>query len=296
MEKILITGASGLLGYWLTKVLYGKYKVIPTYLANKPYEKEFKNSIPMDITNSESVRKILEEVKPDIIIHVAALTDVDLCEKDKQLAYNINVNGTRNLVRASKDVKLFVYISTDYVFDGDRGNYKEDDIPNPINYYGLSKLLGEEIVKTLENYIIIRTSGLYGYSPTGKKNFGIIALEKLLNNENVFAFTDQILSPTYVEHLAIAIEKLLETNLSEEIIHLCGDAISRYEFAKRLARFLGKEDLVIPTSLSSANFIARRPRNSSLNREKQKTYKLYEFSLDESLKRFVEVYYAYQKL
>ncbi|MEM5830511.1 MAG: SDR family oxidoreductase [Candidatus Aenigmatarchaeota archaeon] len=298
MEKILITGSTGLLGYWISKIfIESNFNV---YLVYNTHEPKFKDAekIALDITNFEKVKETLKKVKPDVIIHSAALTDVDLCEKEKELAYNVNVNGTRNFIKSLYTLNLsskFIYISTDYVFDGQKGNYREYDIPNPINYYGLTKLLGEEVTKTYNNYIIIRTSALFGFSPSGKENFGLIALKKLINNEKVKAFVDQIVSPTYVEFLADAIFKLIKLEISNDILHIAGEAMSRYDFALKLAKILNKENLIEKSFLNEANFIAKRPKNSSLNVEKQKNYKLYTYTIEECIEKFIKTYYAYQK-
>ena len=191
------------------------------------------------------------------------------------------------------DVYL-VYISTDYVFDGERGFYSEDDVPNPVNYYGLTKLLGEVAVSSSlpDNSLIVRVSGLYGYSPTGKRNFGITALEKMLKNEEVKAFTDQYLSPTYVPFLAEKLLRLVERGSEiNGVVHVAGERVSRYEFALLLARILGRDqELVKPTSMEELRLPARRPRDSSLDTSRAQALGLGLPSHEECIRHFIDLY------
>jgi dTDP-4-dehydrorhamnose reductase len=169
--------------------------------------------------------------------------------------------------------------------------YRESDVPAPLNYYGLSKLLGEVAVTAiLSNSVIVRVSGLYGYSPTGKKNFGIVAFEKLSRGEPVEAFVDQWLSPTYVKFLAEKLIKLVEARITG-VIHIAGERLSRYEFASILAEILGaSKDLVKPKRLADAKFVAPRPRDSSLDTSKARELGLALPSARECLKDMVETY------
>jgi len=290
--KVLVTGGTGLLGYWLVDAFLSKgFEVYATFNEKNPPGLEAR-WVRMNLEDPGSIAGVAREVKPDILIHSAAYTDVDGCELNKAKAYRVNYLGTELLVKAFRDLEYFVYISTDYVFDGERGLYKEEDLPAPVNYYGLSKLLGETAVRAVlsERSIIVRVSGLYGYSPTGKKNFGIIALEKLLRREPVEAFVDQWLSPTYIRFLAGALVKLTELKPTG-ILHLAGERLSRYEFAVSLASVLGvEEELVKPRPLDSIKFPARRPRDSSLDVSKARDLGLTLPPVLDSLKDMVSIY------
>jgi dTDP-4-dehydrorhamnose reductase len=289
--RVLVTGGTGLLGYWVARTFMERgFSVYATYHEKIPPKLEV-NWVKLDLEDLESITKIVEEVKPSIIIHTAAYTDVDGCEINKEKAYKVNYLATAALAKVSKDVDLFVYISTDYVFDGSKGMYKEGDVPLPVNYYGLSKLLGEVAVSTiLSNSVIVRVSGLYGYSPTGKKNFGVVAFEKLSRGEPVEAFTDQRLSPTYVKFLAEKLVKLVDARITG-VIHIAGERLSRYEFATILAEILGADkDLVKPKRLGEAKLVAPRPRDSSLDTSKAKELGLALPSTRECLKDMVETY------
>jgi dTDP-4-dehydrorhamnose reductase len=295
--KVLVTGGTGLLGYWLVEAFLSKgFEVYATFNEKNPPGLEAR-WVRMNLEDPGSIAGVAREVKPDILIHSAAYTDVDGCELNKAKAYRVNYLGTELLVKAFRDLEYFVYISTDYVFDGERGLYKEEDPPAPVNYYGLSKLLGETAVRAVLSgrSIVVRISGLYGYSPTGKKNFGIIALEKLLRREAVEAFVDQWLSPTYIRFLAGALVKLTELKPTG-VLHLAGERLSRYEFAVSLASVLGvEEELVKPRPLDSIKFPARRPRDSSLDVSKARELGLTLPPVLDSLKDMVSIYKKFRE-
>jgi dTDP-4-dehydrorhamnose reductase len=290
--KVLVTGGAGLLGYWVVNTLKSRgFEVYATHHEKKPPQTNVR-WVRLDLEDLEGIGNIIKEVKPDVIIHSAAYTDVDGCEVNKEKAFRVNYLGTEALAKVSSDVELFIYVSTDYVFDGEKGLYNEDDIPAPINYYGLTKLLGEVVVRNLlpRNSCIVRVSGLYGFSPTGKRNFGLLVLEKLMNREVVEAFTNQWLSPTYVKFLAEALVKLVEGRLTGTL-HIAGERLSRYEFATLLADVLGVEkSLVKPKPIETAKLIARRPKDSSLNTLKAKGLGLIIPPITECLRDMVLTY------
>jgi dTDP-4-dehydrorhamnose reductase len=289
--RILVTGGTGLLGYWVTKLFMERgFKVYATYHEKAPPDLGVE-WVRLDLEDLDSIARVVEDTKPNIVIHTAAYTDVDGCEINREKAYRVNYLATATLAKASKDTDLFIYISTDYVFDGSRGMYREGDVPAPLNYYGLSKLLGEVAVTAiLRSSAVVRVSGLYGYSPTGKKNFGVIAFEKLSRGEPVEAFVDQWLSPTYVKFLAEKLIKVVDARITG-VIHIAGERLSRYEFATILAEILGaSKDLVKPKRLAEAKLVAPRPRDSSLDTSKAKELGLTLPSTRECLKDMVETY------
>jgi dTDP-4-dehydrorhamnose reductase len=289
--RILITGGTGLLGYWVTKAFGDRgFTVYATYHEKSPPQINVK-WVKLDLENLEHIVDVVKEIKPDVIIHTAAYTDVDGCEVNKEKAYKVNYLATKALAKTSKDAELFIYISTDYVFDGLKGMYRENDVPAPINYYGLTKLLGEVAVASITpNNCIIRVSGLYGYSPTGKRNFGLIALEKLMKGEAVEAFINQWLSPTYVKFLAEKLVKVAEMKVTG-VLHIAGERLSRYEFATTLAYILDVEkSLVKPKRIEEAKLAALRPRDSSLNTVKARELGLAFPSIHECLKDMIFSY------
>ena len=291
--KVLVTGGTGLLGWWLVKIATKRsYNVIATYNRTPPVNKDNVTWINLDISNFEQVSSIIERFKPSVILHSAAYTDVDGCETNREYALSVNYHGTANIVRSSmKSGSKLVYISTDYVFDGKKGMYRESDPPNPVNYYGLSKLLGEaSIAPYIDNSAIIRVSGLYGYSPTGKRNFAVKALEKLLHGELVYAFEDQYLSPTYVPALAELVLDAVEKEVTG-VIHIAGERMSRFEQARLIAEMLNVEkSLVKPVRLSELNLPAKRPVDSSLDTKRSEALGLVHPPARDSIKDFVKQY------
>jgi len=265
--KVLVTGASGLLGSKLVEVLISKgYTVYAGYHGNSP-----KAGFPVkfDISSEEDVKRVFEHVKPDVAVHAAALTNVDECEVKRELAWNVNVVGTGNVVKFSKQYGSFlIYISTDYVFRGDRGMYSENDEVCPVNYYGYTKLKGEKEVKNmLKEYCIARASVIYGSAPaTGKTNFALWIIEKLKEGELVRVVTDQWNSPTLNTNLAEMLTEILDRRITGTY-HLAGATrISRYDLAKLVAETFNQDkNLISPTTSDKISWAAQRPRDSSLD-------------------------------
>ncbi len=261
--RIFITGGSGLLGYRLAEMAQERgYDIYSGYCHNKP---ESGNPVKFDLADADSIIKAMNDVKPDIVIHSAALTDVDRCEVDKNLAYKVNVEGTKVVAELARKLDSFmVYISTDYVFDGEKGMYKEDDETNPMNYYGYTKLLGE---KHCQDFCIARTCVIYGAKPaSGKVNFALWLIEKLERGENVRIVTDQYITPTLNTNLAKMVLELAERKIGG-IFHLAGATrVSRFDFAREIAKEFGlDESLIAPSRMDELNWIAKRPRDSSLD-------------------------------
>jgi len=268
--KLLITGASGLYGSKLAQIATNQqHQVYSAHIQNKA---TYGTPIQLDITDRAQVDAAFQKLKPDVVVHAASLTDVDKCELNRELAWKTNVEGTTNIAKAAKDCGAFlIYISTDYVFDGEKGNYNEDDLPSPINYYGYTKLKAEEQTKRLlSQYCIARTSVIYGTTPAaGKINFALWILNKLTNNEQIKVFTDQWNSPTLNISLAYMTLEIAERNLTGTY-HLAGATrISRYDFASFLAKTFNLDaSLLLPTSSKDLKFPAKRPKDSSLNTTK----------------------------
>ncbi|MCJ7443012.1 MAG: SDR family oxidoreductase, partial [Methanotrichaceae archaeon] len=161
MRELFVTGASGLLGSRMVEPAKHNYEVISLHNTRPLHS----NSLRLDITNLSEVLSLFKKLKPHMVIHTASETNVDKCETQKEQAWRINVEGTRNIAFAcSKVGAKLVYISTDYVFDGEKGLYKEEDKPNPISHYGITKLEGEnQVIQNCNDHIILRTSVIYGW-------------------------------------------------------------------------------------------------------------------------------------
>ncbi len=224
-RKILITGASGFLGNELFKMLKSKYDVYGSSRSES-------NSriFTANLAEETDLKSLQDTINPEIIIHAAGLKDIKKCEQDPELAHLTNVKLTENLCNHFKKSKI-IYISTDYVFNGKTGMFKEDDTPNPSTVYGKTKRLGEEIgiKKCPNNFKIIRTASIYS-----KTSSFINFLNKMIDNDSSFdAYYNCIFSPTSINHLISAIDKLIKNDYKNNIFHVAGRPISRYEFAKK---------------------------------------------------------------
>ena len=264
--RILITGAFGQLGHALQSVLSKKsnYELICTGRKVKKGQE----GIPLDIRNQVALKELINTTAPDILVNLAAMTNVDACELNPKLAGEINVAGLEHICDSFKG--KIIHLSTDYVFDGTSGPYKEDDPLNPISIYGKTKLASEHILleKDIEN-LVIRGNVLYDYSPHTSASFLNWVVSSLKGNQEIKVVEDQFNNPTWTRSMSDIIELSIENDL-EGIIHW-GDSvhISRFEFAKLIAKkFSLNESLIKPVSTSELNQPARRPLKSGLSTEK----------------------------
>lgn len=263
--KFLVTGSTGLVGSQVVKDLAkSEHQVYACYNASKP-----QTGIPvsLELTNTENIIKTIQNIKPDIIIHLAAMTNVDLCEKEKDLALKINAKATEILSKqAAKHGSFFVYVSTDYVFDGEKGMKRESDITNPVDYYGYSKYQGELAVQDMaSSWCIARTSTPYGIHDT-KKSFPTFVIENLQAKKEINVVTDQYTSPTYVPNLSQMLNEI-STRQILGVIHLAGATrISRYDMAAIVAEKLDLDkSLLKQSNIKDMNWTAKRPKDSSLD-------------------------------
>ena len=264
--RILITGAFGQLGNALQSVLSKKsnYELICTGKKIKKGQE----GIPLDIRNQVALKELINTTAPDILINLAAMTNVDACELNPKLAGEINVAGLEHICDSFKG--KIIHLSTDYVFDGTSGPYKEDDPLNPISIYGKTKLASEHILleKDIKN-LVIRGNVLYDYSPHTSASFLNWVVSSLKGNQEIKVVEDQFNNPTWTRSMSDIIELSIENDL-EGIIHW-GDSvhISRFEFAKLIAKkFSLNESLIKPVLTSELNQPARRPLQSGLSTEK----------------------------
>ena len=264
--KILVTGAKGMLGTDLVQMLLEKkHEVIA-------FDKE------LDITDKSTIEKIVS-IKPEAIINCAAYTNVDLAETQKEVCYKLNVSGLENLVEASNKCNaILVQFSTDYVFDGTKESYDEEDLIKPINYYGETKALGEEILKMkAKKYYIIRTSWLFGKNG---KNF-VDTIAKLASKEKTLnVVNDQTGRPTFTKDLSEGIINLLEKKPFFGIYHLTNSgSCSWFIFAKRIVSLLKLDCKVLSCTTEEFPRPAKRPRFSVLNNNKLSQLRTWEEAL-----------------
>ena len=262
--KFLVTGSAGLVGQQVVKDLSKSNQVFSCYNESKP---EYGDSVKMDLKNYEMISSVLTEIKPDVVIHLGAMTGVDICEKEKTSASEINTKATEIIAKECSKLNSFlVYVSTDYVFDGNFGMYKEDDVANPLGFYGKSKLEGEKMIQTFSSdWCIARTSTPFGLHPT-KKSFPVWVIENLKKQKQIDVLSDQFTSPTYVPNLSKMLIEISERHL-DGIFHVAGATkISRYEMARMVSDKLNlDEKLLRDVSINELKLEAPRPKDSSLN-------------------------------
>ncbi len=254
-QRIAVIGGEGQLGRELVKVLPDALPL--THTGRTGYQ--------IDIADPGSVRRVMDVIDPEIIINAAAMTNVDLCEENKDLAFRVNGEAVRFLVReARKRGATFIQISTDYIFDGEQGNYSEKATPNPINYYGISKLIGESYALSYEKTIVVRTSGVFGHA----RNFPLFVLSELRKGNSISVHKSYY-SPIHARNLALSIRELLHSDILG-IINIAGERISRYDLAVAIAKTFSLDESLLRLVSEPDFFKARRPYDSSLSVEKAK--------------------------
>jgi dTDP-4-dehydrorhamnose reductase len=266
MTRNLVVGTSGLVGSHLFELLTRNGEnVTGTY-----FNHSISSAIQLDIRQKNEVKKIIENIKPEIIYIPAAFPNVDYCEIHPEETYQINVTGIKNVVQAANRINAkVVFFSSDYIFDGVAGPYEEDDTAHPISEYGRQKLITEHFISLFaKKYLIIRTTVIFGWEHQGK-NFVFRLIQSLQNNQAVKVPRDQVGSPTYVNNLAeISIELARATE--NEVINIAGsDCVSRYDFALTVAQiFKLDERLIHPVRTEELNQPAKRPLNAGLKLDK----------------------------
>ena len=291
--KILITGANGFLGFYLTEQLLAKnFPVIATGKGEcrLPFTHDLKFQwLSMDFTDPFSIHDVFENIKPDVVVHAGAMSKPDECEVDQMKAYLVNVESTVQLLINSEELKsFFVFLSTDFVFDGEQGMYSEDDVPKPVNYYGRTKLEAEEAVKEYEHgWAIVRTVLVYGKNHSGHNNILKIVKEKLEQGVEYNVVDDQVRTPTYVEDLAKGIVSIIEKKATG-VFHLSGkDILTPYQMAIKTAEHLRLDSSVLK-KVTAASFSqpAKRPLKTGFIIDKARKKLGFEpLTFEEGLKR-----------
>ena len=277
MKKIAITGSNGLLGQSLLSLFLKdreNYQVSGISQAeNRSGRIDFEYH-SVDMTNEELLRQCLLNLKPDYIINTAAMTNVDACEENQQACDAINVDAVRYLTLISEEINAhLIHLSTDFIFDGKKGFYKETDVPNPLSYYGLSKLKSEEIIiKSSIKHTILRTILVYGkvFSMT-RSNIVLWVKEMLENNKEITIVEDQYRMPTFVNDLAIACKITVDKDATG-VFHISSNQLlSVYEIAQQIAEvFCLNQCLIKPISTETLSQKALRPPKTGFDLSKTK--------------------------
>lgn len=251
--KVLIVGAQGMLGSDLMQSLSDTQQVVGTDIGD------------FDIADRKETSRALSKIRPEWVINAAAYTKVDRCEEESELAFKVNAEGVKNLALACKDIQAKLFqVSTDYVFDGKKEEpYVEEDAPLPISVYGHSKLKGESYVRDLlDNFVIVRSGGLYG---KGGSNFVNTIIKVAKEKDELTVVDDQWVAPTYTIDLSRAIRVLMEVSARGTFHAVNSGCCNWHQFARKILKLVGSTSKVIPISSNQLNRPAKRPGFSALN-------------------------------
>jgi dTDP-4-dehydrorhamnose reductase len=284
MDTLLVVGGSGLVGGKVCEAAREAYQVVGTRRGPAPKIPRVR-FVEFHKERVEEGTALVRELKPTAVVDTAAMHNVDRCEVEQDLAWQVNAGSTGNLARVAQDVGArYLFVSTDFVFDGTKGAYREGDVPRPVNYYGETKLAGEHAVLAASaDHLVVRPSVVFGWDDT-RLNFATWVLTSLKEGKPINIATDWIGSPTFADSLAAGMLKLLKVP-DGGLYHLAGaDALSRHDFAVRLAKTFGLDvRLVKPVQSADLNLKARRPPDSSLSSAKAKRHRIAVVRADEGI-------------
>ena len=264
--RILVTGASGLLGLNLCLEEVKEHDIYgivhQTQLANVPF-----TLIRQDLTKKNTLSKIFNQTKPELVVNCAAMANVDQCEKHPILAAKINSEVPGYLAKnCAERVIPFIHISTDAVFDGEKGNYKETDVPNPLSIYAKTKLEGEKRVLDANPSALIARVNFFGFSVTGRRSLAEFFLRNLISNKRVYGFIDILFSPMYVNDLIDTLFKMVKNKLTGIYHVVSSNHLSKYDFGMLISeKFNLDGSIITPESYLKGNLIAKRSPNLFLD-------------------------------
>lgn len=267
-NRILVTGSNGMLGQRTVEFYSSKtnYELLALSVEDKSVLKGV-DYISCDLSDKEQIKKAVYDFCPDSIVNTAAFTNVDLSETERELAWKINVKGVEYLAEAARVIDShLLHISTDYIFDGKKGPYNETAKPNPLGYYGRTKLASENALKISGiNYTVLRTNVLYGIAKNSRPDFVKWVVNMLREGKQIKIVTDQINNPTFIDDLVQAINRVIEFR-KFGVFNIGGaEFLSRYDFTLRIAEYFNlNKSLIVPIKTSDLNQAARRPLKSGL--------------------------------
>ena len=269
-RRMLVFGSNGLLGQKVAELLI---RGTPASVTLSSFEAapvrpmEPAEYVQADITSKKEVKQVVAHAEPDVIINCAAITNVDACETERETAWKVNVGGVEHIIESARRTDAtIVHVSSDYVFDGKAGPYTEDDRPEPLSYYGKTKLAGENSLRVSGmKFLIARTMILYGFAPGVKQNFALWLIQSLEKQTPVRIVDDQFGNPTLADDLAYGLLRGVELGRTG-IYNIAGrDIVSRHEFALRVARAFNLDaGLISPVKTAQLRQPAHRPLKSGL--------------------------------
>jgi dTDP-4-dehydrorhamnose reductase len=265
--RILVLGSSGLVGIPLCKILESEYELTTTYYQNK----FLRNDLKLDIQNIRNLESVFAKANPEIVINLSGIyKNLEFCENNKNFVMAVNGESLKTISKISNQYNAYmVSVSSDFVFDGKKGNYSESDETSPISFYGKSRLEGEKNVQNIsKKYCLIRTSMIYGKNPV-RNTLADLIYSKAIKGETLELINDQFLTPTYLENFCLMMFEIIKKQY-EGIINLAGpEKISKYEFGKKLLKLMNiSDELLLPVSKDHFKFGKEFPKDSSLNTKK----------------------------
>ena len=266
-KRILVVGSNGMLGQRAIRFFsrQNNFEIVGCSVEEEPVTDNYEYHC-CDLTKRENVKKIIYDFYPDFIVNAAAFTNVDLSEIERETAWKVNVKGVEYLAEAARVLDShLIHISSDYIFDGTNGPYSENAKPNPLGYYGRTKLASENALKISGSiHTIIRTNVLFGFADS-RPDFVRWVINSLNANKQIRIVTDQFNNPTFIDDLVQAISRIIEFK-KEGIYHIGGrDFLSRFEFAEKIADYFKvNKNLITPIVTEELNQKARRPLKSGL--------------------------------
>ncbi len=296
MKKVVVTGSNGLLGQTLVNLLLEekeKYQVIGFSRGENRSGRSDFEYISIDITNEDLIYKKLSEYKPDVIVNTAAMTNVDACETNQEACDELNIGVVQYLKNyVEENNSHLIHISTDFIFDGKNGPYKETDVPNPLSHYGISKLKSEEVLtKSTIDYTILRTILVYGKVYDMSRSNIVLWVKKMLEEgKEITIVNDQFRMPTYVEDLALACKLSIDKRALGVFNVSSNTLLSIYEIAQQIAEvFKLNKSLIKPITTATLSQRAKRPAITGFDLTRTKKYlDLNPKSFQEDLQRFKE--------
>lgn len=268
--KLLVLGGSGLVGNSLLKMNNNKFKIITTFNQNKiniPKIQSFQCSLPQ---NFDELENIIKNEKPEILVNAMGYSNIDFCELNKEKTHLLHVKISEKISNiALKSNTKIIFLSSDYVFDGLKGNYTESDIPKPINYYGYTKFEAEKIVLKNKNNVVLRTSVIYDWDV--RVRFFNYVIENLKNQRKIKVTNDIFNSVTLIDSLIQSIFSVIEKKKVGIFHTVDSTCVNRYDFAKCISKIFNfDEKLIQKISINDINVIAKRPQNACLDNSKAK--------------------------
>lgn len=296
MKKIAITGSNGLLGQTLVNLLLKEKEVYEVYGLSRGENRSGRTDFSyksVDITNQENLANVMNEIQPDFIVNTAAMTHVDVCEDQKEACDLLNVEAVKYLTQISAEMNAhLIHISTDFIFDGVQGYYKETDKPNPLSYYGLSKLKSEQVLENSTiDFTILRTILVFGQvNNLGRNNIVLWVKESLEDKKEITIIDDQFRMPTYVKDLAMACKLSIDKRAKGIFNISSNELLSIYEIAQQIAEVFDLDgSLVKRISTATLNQKAPRPPKTGFDLSKtNQELDFYPKSFKEDLQRFKE--------